>query len=209
MAREQRGRLLGAVSVLAVAALALGVIIWAKEAQGPDQSPGQPSQASSAGFGSNMPLNPVVAPPSGPLGPNAERTTLLDAERDAPFPLYRPHDPLASDGGVSEVWSRAGALPEVAILYEFGPIAYITDSQILDPQSFYEEQIREGASGHVVDIHGHPCLVVPSRGGSVASMDLVVSGVEVQVTHLSDASEQDLVRLAESIDNSAEQNSEG
>ncbi len=138
-----------------------------------------------------------------------EALTLSEAASRAGFHLYRPSDPLASDGSLKTVWFEAapGHTPHVALEYESGVLITL-DEAVFQPESHYRELARRlGLREEAVrTVHGVPALVIPqdspvdARRNNPASVDLVLEGVHITVYGQYGSFEiDDLVRIAESL----------
>jgi hypothetical protein len=101
-------------SALLAAVFFLAALLAVLVAQGPGPPPG-PLQFAGSGF---------ALPHETPF-PDAQRVSLDDAITAAPFPIYRPDHPLASDESITDVWVRVQARDEdadtqVALWYSSG-----------------------------------------------------------------------------------------
>ena len=125
---------------------------------------------------------------------NGESVSVSEAVDRSDFPVFRPNDSLASDQSLTGAW-WSDSPPQVGFLYKSGVRVYAKPSELGDPTTFFKTQISEGAQGSIETVDGVPSLVVPpDKFGSPGSVDLVLSGVEVQV--IGDYSSTDLVRVA-------------
>lgn len=123
-------------------------------------------------------LGPSSAPQAGGV-----ETSVGEAARGFPAPLFRPDAQLASDSTIGGIWIRAGEDPEVYIQYESGVALTIRPaSQGLPTEEYAAAQIKDGVPGSIVDVGGVAAFEVPqSDEGDLGSVRMVIDDVIVVI----------------------------
>jgi hypothetical protein len=145
-------------------------------------------------------------PGEGPLGETEKRVTLDEAVAKAPYHLYRPQDPLASDKTTEGIWTATfhgenTAEFKVAIDYQSGVEVLVKPNELRDVSSAYSNIVEEWGTPYVTTVQGSSALVIPEdsdgTGGNPGSVDMVIDGVEISIIgHMSD---EDLLRVANTV----------
>ena len=93
------------------------------------------------------------------------RVSLRLLERTAPFPLFLPEEPSASDHTLDSVWSLYGRGKAVMLVYRSGLVEQLTPWQIRgrSPASALHEMVREEWQSHArfARIGGAPAEIIP------------------------------------------------
>jgi hypothetical protein len=139
-------------------------------------------------------------PANGSIIANGIRVDLGAAVAQAPFRLYRPQDPLASDESLEAVWLSTSPA-QIGLQYQSGIRDYVRPSELGDPASFYQTQILQGAPGSIETIRGVVAFIIPQdeSEGTPGSVDMVLGGVEVALIGGGDFTVDELRRVAESV----------
>lgn len=129
-------------------------------------------------FASDEPNKLADLSAPGPIG--GEYATLEEALKIAPFQIYRPQDPLASDATAERVWVAASDdAPAVQLQYASGLTVVLTRWPTgKDPEASYERQWQEsGQQGTLTTINGHHAWIVPGTD-EISSIQLPDGSIE-------------------------------
>jgi hypothetical protein len=137
---------------------------------------------------------------NGSIIANGTKVSLAAAQSQAPFPLSRPQDPLASDASLKAVWFSERPM-QVGLQYESGIRIYLRPSELGDPVNWYEGQRSQGANGTIQTINGVQAFVIPQdkQEPMPGSVDMVLDGIEVAIIGGGDFTVEELTRIAGSV----------
>ncbi len=139
--------------------------------------------------------------PGQPLGPLGVETTLSGALTSTPVPLYRPQTAIASDSSISGLWIRDAFIPEAFFRYASGIEVSVRLADFSNGfVSFHGSEIAQGYPGELTKIGGIDAFVTPGGSeGSLASVDMVISGMLVEIVGRGDFSADQVTAVADSI----------
>ncbi|SRR6266568_2905131 len=152
----------------------------------------------------NAPLIPDIRAETDGLIPGGIQVPLTTAQLAAPFPLYRPQDPAASDSTLTQVWvSTLSDANTVGFEYSSGLRAFL---EAWPPGKDFEQWASgvsaDTGSGDIETVHGTSAWVVApdaNWAGSPGSVEFLLGGVDVTLIEQGDLSKDDLLRIANSI----------
>ncbi|MEX0985729.1 MAG: hypothetical protein WD096_11875 [Actinomycetota bacterium] len=132
---------------------------------------------------------------------------MADAKALSPFDILRPSSDVLPDSEIATVWiedradATGGGEVQVAIVYADGTQIYLLAAPP-DAESSYERIAKEIPTASVGTIFGHPGIFI-ERDADIDAADpgsvAFVMG-DVEVTVYGDASVEDLIRIAESVE---------
>jgi len=143
--------------------------------------------------------------PNGTPIPGGQLVTLDEAEKEAPFPIYRPENGLASDESIKAVWISPGDSPHIALEYANDISVFLEPTSDAAPASCYQAIVDSFDSGEVTKVGGFPALLLPGNiPGRAPAIIMEVNGTTLFIQgNTGPFSVSDIEGVAESVTQNA------
>jgi hypothetical protein len=145
------------------------------------------------------PDDAIPAPPGPPLA-GGTKVSIDQAIDEFILPVFRPSSTLASDDGLSGIWLRKGADPEVRLEYDSGIIVTIRPAAgAPSTEKWAQALIGDGIDGQIEHLGGVDAFVVQPHPPSWGSVRFFVGEAVVAVIGHGTFTSDELAAVANSV----------